>query len=73
MLWGDLNEEAETGNILQTSTHLSIQMSSPQREHPRVNIKSSGHDPLQPQDTDSMGNQTLRTRNTAGLAKIHLL
>lgn len=58
----DLNEEGkafETGNVLLPSTHPSIQMSTPLREHPHVNMKSSGHDPLEAQETDSMGNQLL--------------
>lgn len=57
-----LNEEgepAETGNILLPSTHLSIQMSTPLREHPHVNMKSSGHDPKETRENESMGNQLL--------------
>lgn len=42
---------AETGNALLLSTHLSIQMSTPLREHPHVNIESSGHNPLETQET----------------------
>jgi len=40
-----LNEEEEvsgTGNALLPSAHLSIQMSTHLREHPHVNMKSSG-------------------------------
>lgn len=46
----NVNEEgeaAETGNVLLPSTHLSIQMSTPLREHPHVSMNSSGHDPLE--------------------------
>lgn len=57
-----MNEEgeaAETGNVLLPSTHLPIQMSTPLRDHPHINMKSSGHDPLEAQETDSLGNQLL--------------
>lgn len=46
----DLNEKvnpAETGNSLLPSTHRSMQMSAPLREHPHVNMKSSRHNPLE--------------------------
>lgn len=58
----DLSEEGGgcwNRKCLLPSTHLSIQMSTPLREHPHVNMKSSGHDPLESQETDSMGNQLL--------------
>lgn len=72
----DLNKEgeaAETGNVLLPSTHLSIQMSTPLREHHHVNMKCSGHDPLEAHETDSMGNQLQYSRTTARLSKGHLL
>lgn len=55
----DLNEKgmpAETGNSLLPSTHCPMQMSTPLREHPHVNIMSSGHNDSN-EKNDSMGNQ----------------
>lgn len=66
-------EVEETGNVLLPSTHLSIHMSTPLRERPHVNMKSSGHDPLEMKEPDSMGNQLLLSGTTAGFAKRHLL
>lgn len=54
----------ETGNALLPSAHLSIQMSTPLRVHPHVNIKSSGHDLLETQETDYMGNGKLHNHIT---------
>lgn len=34
-----------------------LQMSTPLRDRPHVNTKSSGQDPLETQETGSMGNQ----------------
>lgn len=56
----ETRETAETGNVL-LSTHLLIQMSTPLRNPPHVNIMSSGHDPLLVEEIACMGNRLLES------------